>query len=80
MNWKPYKLKDGSLAQATIASDSGYCICRSFVECTQAYRFIAFHGRTGEPHFKVIGGYDTAEEAKTACDAHEAQSREVAVA
>ena len=78
MRWGPFKLKDGSYAQSTIASDAGYCICRSNLAGTEAYRYIAFHGRTGERHFKVLGGYDSAEEAKASCEAHAAKSREIA--
>jgi hypothetical protein len=78
MKWKPYQLRDGTYAQSTIASDAGYCVCRSNLAGSAAYRYVAFHGRTGESHFKVLGGYDSAEEAKAACEAHEAKSREVA--
>jgi hypothetical protein len=84
MQWLPYKLKDGSNAGETIASDAGYCITRTrqvlrdVMEQDAPRRYLAWHGRSGDAHFKMLGYYDTAEEAKEACKTHFARSQEVA--
>ena len=86
MRWGPFKLKDGSYAQSTIASDAGYAICRTraslpgVVGSAAPLRYLAFKCFPNNAPPLVLGGYDTPEEAKAACEAHKVKSSEVVVA
>ena len=75
MRWRPYKLKDGSNAANTICSERGYAILRSTRDGKPDGRFLAF--RYVAYGIKVIGGYDSADDAKAACE-HHAAKEEVA--
>ena len=79
MRWLPYKLKDGTNARHTIASTSGYCILRCTRMGIPDGNFLAFYGKTTATRMPlVLGGYPSIEDAKAACDAHEAQQKEIA--
>lgn len=84
MRWLRYKLKDGSYAQETIASTAGYAIVRTrasipgVVASAAPYRYIAFKGFSDRPGQFVLGGYETSEEAKAACESHAAKVGEIA--
>ena len=86
MRWTAYRLKDGSYAQSTIASDAGYAICRTraslsgVVGSAAPLRYLAFKCFSNNAPPLVLGGYDTSEEAKAACEAHKVKSSEVVVA
>jgi len=54
-----------TIGENTIESDSGYKILRCTAEGVPTGRFIAFIER-----YKVLGGYDSREEAQTACTQH----------
>jgi len=83
VKWGPFKLKDGSYAQSTIASDAGYAICRTraslsgVVGSAAPLRYLAFKCFSNNAPPLVLGGYDTAEEAKAACEAHQIKASEV---
>ena len=71
-----YRLADGRAAKSTIASNAGYCVLRAAAPSGNAHRYILFLGKSGVANFKVLGGYDSAEEAKQAAEAHHAKSQE----
>ena len=77
MHWTRLRLKEGGYAENTTVSETGYTVLRCTTNGVATGRFIAFlvdgHGtRT------VLGGYDSAEDAKAACCAHWAKRHEVA--
>ena len=76
MRWSAYRLKNGHAAEHTICSDAGYALLRLTANGRVTGRFIAFHvGISGARH--VLGAYDSAEDAKAACEAHLAFGREM---
>lgn len=83
MRWTAYRLKDGSYAQSTIASDAGYAICRTrasiqgVMGSAAPLRYLAFKCFPNNAPPLVLGGYDTAEEAKAACEAYQVKASEV---
>ena len=76
MRWHAYKLKDGRAAQNTIASSEGYAVLRCTANSVPTGRFISFLVRLDSR--LVLGGYDSADEAKAACEHHHAQRVEAA--
>ena len=83
MRWTAYRLKDGSYAQSTIASDAGYAICRTraslpgVMGSAAPLRYLAFKCFSNNAPPLVLGGYDTVEEAKAACEAYQIKASEV---
>jgi hypothetical protein len=65
MNWQ-------KAGPDTIRSDAGYAIARGQPDTKNPTEyFLAFCKRPGTPlHELVLGRYDTADEARTACEAH----------
>jgi len=78
VQWRRLEIAKGMFSDHTLASDVGYCVLRCTANGTPTGRFLAFRGRVGKPEFEVLGGYDTADEAKAACDFHHAQRSQVA--
>lgn len=76
MRWSAYILKEGNVAAHTIRSDAGYYILRCTENDRPTGRFIAFHVGARGGRF-VLGGYDSSEAAKSACE-HHAARQEVA--
>jgi len=74
MRWKPHKLAD--IAAHTIVSNEGYVVIRCTANGIPTGRFVAF--RVLLEKRVVLGGYDTAEDAKQACEAHRSQVTEAA--
>lgn len=58
MNWR-------ALTSRTTESDRGYTVLQCTSNDIPTGRYLAFAGRT-----IVIGGYDSPEEAKQACETH----------
>lgn len=59
----------------TIESDAGYKILQCCCEGVPTGRYVAFIER-----YKVLGGYNTREEAQTACEHHLYQTQQEIVA
>lgn len=77
MHWQSYKLKDGTVARHTVvSSEGGYGVLRCTENGRETGRFLAWRYR-GQG-IEVLGGYDSADDAKTACDAHWAKVSEAA--
>ena len=69
MKWSRY-------SDDCIRSDAGYCITRLRIGGKQIGRYIAWLGWTTKTQAPVaLGTYDSADEAKTACDCHCAQKQ-----
>lgn len=64
-------MKWRALNENTIESDAGYFVLRCTANDIPTGRFIAFAGR-----YAPIGGYDSREEAQSACDAHLYQTKQ----
>ena len=77
MHWTRLKLKDGTLAPHTLVSERGYRLLRCTENGRPNGRFIAFYMAPHEVRI-VLGGFDSAEDAKRACEAHDQQTRGVA--
>jgi hypothetical protein len=60
-----------TVSENTIESDAGYKVLRCTREGIPTGRFIAFIER-----YKVLGGYDSREEAQQACDLHLYQTQQ----
>jgi hypothetical protein len=75
MRWQAHKLGP-VLAPDTIVSDVGYAVLRCTANDIPTGRFIAF--RVLVDKRIVLGGYDSADEARQACETHYARLAEVA--
>lgn len=66
-----YHVKWREVTEHTISSDAGYSILRCTANGVPTGRFIAFIER-----YKVLGGYDSREEAQQACQQHLYQTQQ----
>lgn len=67
MRWK-------AISPDTIESDRGYRVLRCRANGVPTGRFIAFRGKTsGLESPVVLGGWDSADDARNSCEAHWSQ-------
>lgn len=70
----PKRMKWRTVDENIAESNFGYRVLRCTADGKPTGRFIAFRGKTTDLRSPlVLGGYDSWEDARTACDAHFAQ-------
>jgi hypothetical protein len=75
MRWQAHPNDEGVVVH-TLRSDSGYAILRCTADGIPTGRFVAF--KVHLDRREVLGGYDSSEEAKSACEHHAARRMEAA--
>ena len=78
MRWQADKLSHDGISFRTIRSDSGYAVLQCSANGVATGRYVAF--KVNVDRREVLGGYDSAEEAKLACEHHNAKRMEEAAA
>ncbi len=78
MRWHKEERSHDGVAVRTIRSDAGYAVLQCTANKMATGRYVAF--KVNVDRREVLGGYDSAEEAKLACEHHNAKRMEEAAA